>query len=172
MTSTSAVIEDFSRRFPESAVGTHWQLLSDAVMGGVSSGCMTSVVVSGRPAIRMQGAVSLDNNGGFVQIALDLVPGGGIFDASRFLGIEIDSLGDGEEYGLHLRTSDLSRPWQSYRASITAGDTWKTIQVSFLDFLPHRTDVPLNVRRLRRLGVVAIGRQFNPDVCIGGIRFC
>lgn len=171
MTSISAIIDDFSRPFPESAVGTHWQLLSDAVMGGVSSGRMTSAVVSGRAAIRMQGSVSLENNGGFLQIALDLAPGGGSVDASRFLGLEIDTLGNGEDYGLHLRTSDLTRPWQSYRAGFKAGGMWMTIQMPFAAFVPYRTDMPLDVRRLRRLGIVAIGREFSPDICVGGVRF-
>lgn len=171
MTSTSAIIDDLSRPFPESAIGTRWQLMSDAVMGGVSSGRMTSAVVSGRRAIRMQGSVSLENNGGFLQIALDLAPDGGAVDASRFLGIAIEFLGDGEAYGLHLRTSDLARPWQSYRSGFVATETWTTLQVPFADFVAHRTHVPLNTARLRRLGVVAIGRTFNPDLCIGGIRF-
>lgn len=171
MTSTSAIIDDLSRPFPETAVGTRWELVSDAVMGGVSTGRMTSLIVSQRPAIRMQGFVSLENNGGFLQIALDLASGGRTVDASGFRGIAIDVLGDGEAYGLHLRTPDLARPWQSYRAGFVAIETWKTWQVPFVDFAPHRTGVPLDTTRLRRLGLVAIGRNFAPDLCVAGVRF-
>jgi hypothetical protein len=35
-------------------------------MGGVSNGTMVREQVAGRPAIRMRGDVSLENNGGFV----------------------------------------------------------------------------------------------------------
>jgi hypothetical protein len=51
----------------------------------------------GRPAIRMQGNVSLENNGGFVQIAIDLSPDGKALDASPWRGIELDVFGNSEE---------------------------------------------------------------------------
>jgi Complex I intermediate-associated protein 30 (CIA30) len=42
-------------------------LFTDRVMGGVSNGTMVRETVAGRPAIRMRGDVSLENNGGFVR---------------------------------------------------------------------------------------------------------
>ena len=35
----------------------------------------------------------------------------------------------------------------------------------------YRIEAPLDVSRLRRLGVVAIGREFMADIAIGGGRF-
>ena len=35
-------------------------------------------------------------------------------------GVEFDVLGNGEGYGIHLRTEDLTRPRQSYRQSFRA----------------------------------------------------
>ena len=67
-------------------------------------------VVNGRPAIRVCGDVSLENNGGFVQIAIDLAPDGKAVDAGPWQGVELDVFGNGEEYGIHLRTEDLTRP--------------------------------------------------------------
>lgn len=166
-----AVIDDLSRDFPEAATGTRWQMLSDAVMGGVSAGGMSRTVIGGRPAIRMEGDVSLDNNGGFIQIALDLAPDGGPVDAAGFAGIAIDAFGNGEVYGLHLRTTDLSRPWQSYRAGFTARPSWQEIRLPFASFTPHRTEAPLDLHQLRRIGIVAIGRVFHADVAVGGLRF-
>ncbi|WP_373503680.1 CIA30 family protein [Aestuariivirga sp.] len=119
----------------------------------------------------MQGTVSLENNGGFIQIALDLAPGRDSVDASGYSGIAIDVLGNGEEYGLHLRTPDLTRPWQSYRQSFVAESVWRELQLPFASFFPHRTDVPLDAQHLRRLGIVAIGRAFHADLSIGGIWF-
>ena len=107
----SSVIDDLSRDAPLATIGTPWQIFTDQVMGGVSQGTMVRETVSGRSAIRMRGDVSLDNNGGFVQIALDLAPAGGAVDASAWRGIELDVFGNGEEYGIHLRTPDLTRPW-------------------------------------------------------------
>ncbi|WP_294536153.1 CIA30 family protein [uncultured Rhodoblastus sp.] len=166
-----AIIDDLSREAPLAVTGSHWRLFTDRVMGGVSSGTMVRDVVDGRPAIRMRGEVSLENNGGFVQMALDLSPEGGAVDASGWSGIELDVYGNGEEYGLHLRTDALTRPWQSYRQIFAASGEWRTVQLPFDRFLPYRTDVPLEPRRLRRLGVVAIGRAFAADLALGGLRF-
>lgn len=33
----------------------------------------------------------------------------------------------------------------------------------------HKTDAPLNISKLRRLGVVAIGRVFQADISISGL---
>lgn len=171
MAAGSLIIDDFSRAHPGTCIGTQWQLLSDAVMGGVSAGRMWRTAFAGRPAIRMQGEVSLENNGGFLQIATDLAPDGGTFDASGFTGVAITVAGNGQDYGLHLRTSELTRPWQSYRTSFIAMPGWQEILCPFSSFVPHRTETPLNLRLLRRLGVVAIGRAFTADVAVGGLRF-
>ncbi|MFO7477759.1 MAG: CIA30 family protein [Methyloceanibacter sp.] len=127
--------------------------------------------VAGRPAVRMRGEVSLENNGGFVQMSLDLSADGKAMDCSGWRGIEIDVFGNGEDYSVHLRTEDLSRPWQSYRQGFKADPEWRTVQLPFDKFAPYRTDVPLNTRRLRRIGMVAIGRAFSADLSVGGLRF-
>jgi hypothetical protein len=165
------IIDDMSREPPTATIGSAWQLLTDQVMGGVSKGFMAREIIAGRPAIRMCGDVSLQNNGGFVQIALDLQPGGGVVDASVWSGIELDVFGNGEEYGVHLRTDALTRPWQSYRQSFTAYADWQTVQLPFKHFVPHRTDVLLDTHRLRRICVIAVGRTFSSDLALGGLRF-
>jgi len=171
MEAKTSVIADLSQETLLSAVGTRWQLVTDGVMGGVSQGSVFRDVVAGRPAIRMQGDVSLENNGGFVQIALDLAPQGNSIDASAWRGIELDAFGNGEEYGVHLRTEELARPWQSYRMSFRAEPSWRTVRLPFQDFVPHRTGTLLDTRRLRRIGIVAIGRAFRADLAIGGLRY-
>jgi hypothetical protein len=119
----------------------------------------------------MRGDVSLENNGGFVQMALDLAPDRGVVDASAWTGIELDVIGNDGDYGVHLRTDAVEQPWQSYRRSFRAGAAWRTVQLAFADFVPHRIEVPLDVRRLRRIGLVAIGRAFTADLAVGGVRF-
>ena len=171
MKANSAIIDDLSRNPPLSAIGTTWQLFTDRVMGGVSNGTMVREMVAGRPAIRMLGDVSLENNGGFVQIALDLTADGKAIDASAWRGIELEVFGNDEEYNIHLRTDDLTRPWQSYRQSFRADQRWRRVQFQFQDFTPYRTDTALDTRRLRRIGLVAIGRTFSPDLSVGGLRY-
>ena len=166
-----AVIDDLSREPPTATIGTKWQLFTDKVMGGVSKATMVRETVSGRSAIRLRGDVSLANNGGFVQIALDLHSNGEAIDAGSWNGIEIDVFGNDEEYALNLRTTDLTRPWQSYRQIFSAPKKWITVRLPFDKFLNSRTDIPINLHRLRRIGVIAIGRAFSPDISIAGIRF-
>jgi uncharacterized surface protein with fasciclin (FAS1) repeats len=137
---SSAVIDDLSRSPPISSIGTVWQLFTDRVMGGVSNGTMVRELVAGRPVIRMRGDVRLEHNGGFVQIALDLALAGKLVDASSWSGIELEILGNNEQYNIHLRTADLIRPWQSYRQSFLADGRWRTVRLLFRDFKPYRTD--------------------------------
>ena len=165
------IIDDLSCEALAASIGTSWQLFTDQVMGGVSTGTMSREVVDGRPAIRMRGDVRVENNGGFVQMALNLSPDSGVVDASAWSGVELDLYGDDQEYGVHLRTSDLKRPWQSYRQNFTAAPKWQTVQLPFVGFNVHRTEIPLDLRRLRRLGIAAIGRAFSADIAIGGLRF-
>ena len=171
MALTSAVIDDLTRTPPIATIGNPWRLFTDQVMGGVSIGAMARDVIAGRAAIRMRGDVSVENNGGFVQIALDLSPDGGVVDASAWSGIELDVFGNGEEYGVHLRTDALTKPWQSYRQVFTAHPAWRTVQLPFDTFVPYRTGIPLDTHRLRRIGVVAIGRDFSCELALGGLRF-
>lgn len=141
-----------------------WRFISDGVMGGVSRGEMTDRAADGTPCIGLRGEVSTDNNGGFIQVALELGAAGAT--AGRFDGIRLQVAGNGERYKLHLRTADLWLPWQSYRADFVATGQWQEIRLPFADFEPYRTGKPLNPAKLRRIGVVAIGRDFTAEVCV------
>jgi hypothetical protein len=57
------------------------------------------------------------------------------------------------------------------RQNLHARSEWTTVFLPLKDFAPHRTERPLNLTRLRRVGVVAIGREFEADVAIADIRF-
>jgi hypothetical protein len=171
MSDLSPTIDDLSQPSPQASNGATWQFIADGVMGGVSQGAMARETVEGREAYRMRGQVSLENNGGFIQMALDLAPDGTAVDANQFTGIALTVLGNGETYNLHLRTADVTRPWQSYRQSFIAGTEWETHRIPFSDFAPHRIDVPFNVAKIRRIGILGIGRAFEVDLSLGGIQF-
>lgn len=159
------ILDDRSNKTLLANNGCHWRAISDTVMGGTSSVQLVPAEVCGRTCLRLTGEVSLENNGGFVQASLDLSDKG-LLDASKFSGIEVDVLGNNEIYNLHLRTDDTTIVWQSYRASFNAMQNWQTIRLPFDSFIPHRIDVSLDASRLRRLGVVAIGRTMQADICI------
>ncbi len=160
------IIDDFRSEGRAASNGAVWELFTDRVMGGVSRGSLDRETIAGRRALRMRGQVSLDNNGGFVQMSLSLKPDEGAFDASGYDGIEIDVFGNDQSYNVHLRTTYTMRPWQSYRHGFHAGGNWQTVRLPFAGFSPHRIDEQLDLRRLKRIGLVAIGREFDADLSI------
>ena len=125
-------------------------------------------MLTGRPCLRLSGEVSLENNGGFVQASLDLSPAGTL-DARDYRGIELDVCGNRERYNLHLRTADTRIVWQSYRACFMTESRWLTVRLPFSEFRPYRINQPLDLHTLRRLGVVAIGREMHADLCVARI---
>lgn len=162
------IIDDRRSDGLRASLGTDWRVMTDAVMGGVSNGRVDPDVVAGRPCLRLTGEVSLENSGGFVQASLDLDPSGPL-DAGGYRGIELDVYGNDESYNLHLRTADTRIVWQSYRAGFHAGPQWQTVRLAFANFQPYRIDQPLDLKTLRRLGLVAIGREMRADLCVARI---
>ncbi len=165
----SMIIDDFARTDLVSRLGTRWRGVSDQVMGGISQESVTLDKIDGRRCLRLTGEVRLENDGGFIQMALDLAEAGALFDASAYDGLRLLVYGNGETYGIHLRTADLDRPWQSYRAGFTALPAWTSLDLPFRDFRPYRTERTLDLRRLRRLGLVAIGRAFHADLAVAEV---
>lgn len=165
------LIDDFSDHKLISKLGTQWRGVSDKVMGGISDFSIGQQVVNNRTYMQLAGDVSLENNGGFIQAALDLEVSKKTFDASNFSGIRLTAQGNGEQYSVHLRTPDNVNSWQSYRAHFTTDSDWKTIDLPFTVFAPYRLDTPLDVSRLRRIGIVAIGRAFHADIALAEISF-
>ena len=163
------VIDDFARQDLVSSLGTRWRGVSDRVMGGVSVERVALDEIDGRRCLRLTGDVRLENDGGFIQMALDLAPGGGVLDAGGYSGLDLLVRGNGEAYGAHLRTADVVRPWQAYRARFTAGPRWERVRLPFAEFAAHRIDAAFDASRLRRLGLVAIGRAFSADLCVAEV---
>ncbi len=164
------IIDDRASGDIRSSLGTKWQLVTDQVMGGVSKGDLTQDSYKGRNCLRMRGDVSTDNNGGFVQIALDLTKDKP-FDASAYAGVELSVSGNNERYNVHVRTTDLWLPWQSYRFSFEATSEWQTIRIPFANLDAHRTTTKFHKDKLKRIGLVGIGRDFKADLCVGSIKF-
>ncbi|WP_341328806.1 CIA30 family protein [Methylotuvimicrobium sp. KM2] len=164
------VIDDRSSGNLKSNLGMEWRLVSDQVMGGVSKGIIKLDTHKGRDCLRMQGDVSTEQNGGFVQMALSLSDEDN-FDASAFDGIVFEVAGNNEDYNIHFRTSDLWFPWQSYRAEFHTTDDWQIVRIPFANLDAYKTSQKFLQRNLKRIGLVAIGRDFRVDLCLGSLRF-
>ena len=164
------VIDDRDSGNLDSALGPAWRLLTDGVMGGISEGTLKPDRMDGRGCLRMQGDVRLENNGGFIQIALSVEDTAAV-DASSYSGIALDVYGNDESYNLHLRTDDLWLPWQSYRATFEAPAHWQRVHLPFADFKPYKTGSELDLAELERIGIVASGRAFHADLCVGRVEY-
>jgi len=147
-----------------------WRLVTDGVMGGVSRGEMQRTWRDGKECLRLTGRVSTENNGGFVQVARDLRDAE-LSVAGNAQGIRLLVAGNDEPYNVHLRTAGLWFPWQAYRATFATRDEWTTIDIPFTQFQAHKTSQAFDATRLKRIGIVAIGRDFNADLCVARIGF-
>ncbi len=165
------LIDEVGPQSPRATAGATWAVVTDGVMGGVSRASLRVNTIDDRLALHLTGEVRLENRGGFVQMAIDLGAGGHGLDASGCNGVELCVFGNGETYGLHLRTLDHRMPWESYRHPFGAAPQWRTLRLPFAGFVEHRCDAPLDLRRLRRLGLVAIGRAFDADLALSRLSF-
>jgi len=180
----TGVIDDLTETFPRTSCGTTWSGYTDQVMGGVSSAILTrEQSFHGRTANVLRGRVSMENNGGFVQMATNLAKDptqNPTVDASDFDGVELEVLYDGaddhENFNVHLKTEACYRPFSSYRATfeVPHGE-WTTIRLPFSEFVgngPGASEVPFNKACLKRLGLVAIGKPMERLVlAVSGFRF-
>ena len=148
-----------------------WRGTSDRVMGGVSREALAVEGFAGRRWLRLTGRVRLENQGGFIQMGIDLAPDGGPVDLSACAGVRLLARGNGERYGCHLRTTACLRPWQSYRHEFVAAPEPAIVELPFAGFAPHRVAAPLDPAALRRLGLVAIGRAFDADLAVAEVAF-
>lgn len=126
MTIGLAGTADLTLEFDEGAAG--WRTVVDGVMGGLSSGRVTS---SAPGVLAFSGDLSLENNGGFSQIRRPV-------DGEDFAGadgIELRVRGDGRSYNFDLRAANARVMAGSYQTAFeTINGTWITIRLPFEAF--------------------------------------
>ena len=110
----------------------------------------------------MQGKVSVENNGGFIQVRLDLPGSFSPFDGSGYKGIRLKARGAGTGYYIFARTTNTIFPWQYYSAPLEVSDEWQTVDIPWSTFKPGDYGVPLQFRerKLKSLALVAYGKEF------------
>jgi hypothetical protein len=166
----SLLLDDFSRPDGQSVIGTEWEGFTDQVMGGRSDMSAGVRDTETGPAMHMTGSVSLENNGGFIQVRLNLAEDG-FFDARDFRGVEIEARGTGDHYYLHLRNARTRFPWAYYAAELPVSEQWSRIRVPFDDFQGEYMigGGKIDVGRLRSVAVVAAQAEFDADIWVRSI---
>ncbi|RPI38159.1 MAG: CIA30 family protein [Nitrospiraceae bacterium] len=143
--------------FKDPAEKSRWELVNDAVMGGISESRLT---IEGGIAL-FQGEVSLENYGGFASIR-SLPQDFGLDD---YKGLIVRVRGDGKTYRLRLRT-DAEYDGIAYQSVfLTEPREWITVQLPFSGFVPvfRGRIVPgapaLSPDRIRRIGFMIADSQ-------------
>ena len=140
-----------------------WMMISDQVMGGVSSAVLQQDQRHNSICSCLTGRTSLDNNGGFVQMKLDIEQGELRAD---YKGLFIELYGNAHDYNLHVKTTQLNRPWQSFRCTLAVEPQWTRFIVPYEQLEAHRTDAELQPAHISSVAIVAIGQEFDVDVCV------
>jgi hypothetical protein len=165
------VIDDFSDPNRISNLGTKWSLVTDRVMGGVSDAEYLFGSDECFKYITMKGNVSLENNGGFVQVSLPLAEDSKTVDATAYSGVRFWVKGNGQQYYVHLKNDKTKLHWQYYSAEFVASDNWKQIEIPFGKFMPQALDAKIDVKSLSRISIVGAKKAYEVDVYIGPIEF-
>ncbi len=160
------VIDDFSSA-PNATIGGRWSYTSDRVMGGVSNGGGAYETVDDRISIRLYGDVSTAQNGGFIQVSLRI--DGRRINAKDYAGIEIDVLGNGEDYNVHVTTTRSFPPWRFYKHTFATTATWTRIRLPWSDFTSETFRQPLDPSTINRLNLTAYARDFEADLAVSRI---
>jgi|TARA_B110000902_G_scaffold213838_1_gene245558 hypothetical protein len=153
----------------ESQPELRWDYISDQVMGGVSEGGLVFDNEGGNAFAHLTGKVSIENNGGFIQLRREVAGASVVSAAGAYLKVR----GNGQRYYLHLRTSRTLLPWQYYQASFQTTEQWQIIKVPLTAFAPSSSWSSKTVKpdSLRSIGIVAYGRDHIADIEIAEIGF-
>jgi hypothetical protein len=165
----AALAEDIMVENFEFQPEARWSFFTDRVMGGVSTGQATFVSENGDLYAHMTGKVSTENNGGFIQIRMEL-PNAAPEGSS---GVRLLVRGNDQRYFVHLRTRGTMLPWQYYQAGFEVAQDWTEVRLPFTAFEPSGRllrNVP-RASSLKSIGIVAFGREHDAQIDIKEVGF-
>ncbi|MEH6566379.1 MAG: CIA30 family protein [Halopseudomonas sp.] len=145
-----------------------WTAITDQVMGGVSTAELEQEQRRGSACTCLRGRTSLKNDGGFVQMKHAVVPRASL---AEYSGIFIELCGPAHEYELRVKTSQLSKPWQSFRSVLAVEPRWTRFVVPYAQLSAHRTDMAFDPAAICSLAIIAIGSEFDVNVCVRRLGF-
>lgn len=158
------MVEDFKVQ-PE----TRWRFFADTVMGGVSTGQVDFVQEDGQTHAHLTGRVSTENNGGFIQIRLDLPDP----PPEGTAGVRLIVRGNEQQYFVHLRTKGTLLPWQYYQAGFMVTRDWAEVRLPFDTFVRSGALLRAVPRAgsLTSIGIVAYGRDHDAEIDVREVGF-
>ena len=132
---------------------TDWFALNDNVMGGVSVGVMEVM----EDSVLFEGAVSTDNNGGFVSLRSP----NGNYDLSPYTHVLISYRGEGHDFKMVLPDRPAWYMPKFESEVILESEEWTTSRVSLYDFKQYA---------MTNYGDVETGEPMTPEQLADVIR--
>ena len=163
--SEEMIFEDFS----ELKSIENWEFISDQVMGGVSLGRFEVLKEKSVNFLRMTGNVSLENNGGFIQVRKKVYQS----IEGNIKRIKLTTRGNRSDYFIHLRTKYTILPWQYYQLKFKVSYQWQTKILNINEFTRSGSLLPkvINPRYIKSIALVAFGREHDVELDIAEIIF-
>ena len=143
-----------------------WLPFSDQVMGGISEINFSEREEDGISHYHMEGEVSTENNGGFIQFRAEVN-----LKDFPYKGLRIKTRGNGEEYFIHIRTPKTRLPWNYYGSSFTTTSEWQWLEIPFDSFKKSGLILPRKFQAsdIKSIGVVAFGKDFYANIDVASI---
>jgi hypothetical protein len=147
----------------------NWQFISDQVMGGVSFGEFQIISRESFSYLRMTGFVSLENNGGFIQVRKKIDK----LNNKKFQEIKLKCRGNNNQYFIHIRTKFTILPWQYYQLGFFVSDSWNEIKLDLNDFKRSGKILPKSIKsnHITSIALVAFGKQQRVNLEVSEIIF-
>ena len=146
-----------------------WSFFSDGVMGGVSIGKALLKKSGQDNFVRIEGKVSTENNGGFIQIRHNLIKP----LEEGIKGIRLKVRGNGENYYIFIRTRSTLLPWQFYSLEFPTSKKWSIVELEFNKFGRSSSFLRKTFKSssIKSVGVVAYGRDHSAKLDVSEIDF-
>jgi len=135
-----------------------WNVVDDAVMGGRSS---SQFKLNSEGFGVFNGAVSLENNGGFSSVRYQLKK----TEITKYTKIKLRLKGDGKNY--QFRVKNNSRNYYSYITTFSTTNEWQDVEIALKDMYPsfrgRRLNTPNFSHDFIEQIVFLIGNKKNED---------
>ena len=146
-----------------------WEYIADDVMGGVSKGNVKFQSIEGGNIALLQGNVSTENNGGFIQIRRALRD----IDLHDAKSVKIIAKGNDQAYFVFLRTTGTVLPWQYYSAEFKVTENFEEFILPIDEFKKSGLLMKgkVNPKNITSIGLVAFGRDHQAELHVKEVEF-
>ena len=149
-----------------------WVYLADRVMGGISEVNVYELEEEGMSFYRLEGNVSTENNGGFIQLRASVSFANSEKEGENLKGVRLNVRGNGETYYIHIRTNESWSPSDYYATTFIASEEWQMIDLPFNKFERRWSkDSTLDPKKIRSFGIVAYGKDYVSDISVSTLEF-